>query len=440
VRRLTAVVVAWWLVACASAGQPPGGPEDHTPPVIVAVKPESGTLNVRPRQIDFIFDEVVQQQALGATDLSKLFLVSPREGEPDISWHRQRITIKLRKTLRANTTYVVTMFPGLADLRGNVRKEGATVTFSTGQSVPRFGVTGIVFDWAAQHVVANAFVWAILKSDTTLQFVSTSDSTGHFEIGPLDSGTYIVRGLIDQNSNRMIDRNEKWDTTTVPVTTVRPSVELDAIERDSTPPLLANVAVDDSVTLHVTFDKYIDPALPLQPALVQIHAADSSRVEVERVQWAAGFDAAKRAADSLARRAADSVARAKAAPPGAPAQPPPAPAPSPTRLPVGVPGARPAPPPAKPKALPPDKSIVVTLSPATPFVQGKSYRITTRGFRNLVGHATEQTRPFQVPVVKPPPKDTTKRDTTARARPDSARPPATRPPPSPATKPPAGLR
>jgi Bacterial Ig-like domain len=426
VRRLTAVVAAWCVVACASAGAPPGGPEDHDPPVIVSIKPDSGTVNVRPKQIDFIFDEVVQQQALGATDLSKLFLISPRDGEPDVSWHRQRITVKPRKTLRANTAYVVTMFPGLADLRGNARKEGATILFSTGPTVPRFGVTGIVFDWAAQHVAANAFVAAILKSDTTLQFVGMSDSTGHFEIGPLDSGMYVVRALIDQNSNRMIDRNEKWDSTTLHVTDVRPSAELDAIERDSTPPLLVNVLVDDSLTLHLSFDKYLDPALPLQPALVELRAADSSRVQVDRVQWAAGFDAAKRAADS--------TARAKAA---QPTQPAPA-APAPPRLPVGVPGARPAPPPAKPKALPPDKSIVVTLSPTTPLVQGKSYRVTTRGFRNLVGHATEQTRPFQVPIVKPPPKDTTKRDTTARARTDTTRPPATRPPP--AAKPPVRLR
>ena len=432
-RRLIALAAAWGAVACASAGQPPGGPDDHTPPVVVSIKPDSGQLNIRPKQIDFQFDEVVAQQALGATDLSKLFLISPREGDLDVSWHRSRITIKPRKPYRANTAYVVTMFPGLADLRGNVRKEGASITFSTGPTIPRLGITGTVFDWAAQRVAPNALVEALLRSDTTLMFVAVADSSGHFEVGPLDSGAYIVRAIIDQNSNRQIDRNEKWDTTAARVLDVRPAVELDAIERDTTPPLLTTqpVSVDDSVTIHVAFDKYLDPALPLQPALVEIKGADSARVQVDKVQWATAFDAVKRAADSTRRadslRKADSVARASGdTTRGRGGQPP---TPALVRPPVGVPGARPAPPPAKPKAPVPDKTIVLTLSPTTPLVPGKSYHITTRGFRNLLGHSSEQSRTFQAPLPKPPP---TPKD-SARARPDSTRPAGARPPP---TKPP----
>jgi hypothetical protein len=424
VRRLIAVAAAWFAVACASAGQPPGGPEDHDPPVILSVRPESGQLNVRPRQIDFQFDEVVAQQALGATDLSRLFLVSPRDGDPDVSWHRSRITLKLRK-FRPNMAYVVTMLPGLADLRGNIRKEGASIIFSTGPTIPRLGITGTVFDWGAQRTAPNALVEAISRADTTLQFVAMSDSLGRFEIGPLDSGSYLVRGIIDQNSNRQIDRAEKWDTVPTRVIDVRTAVELDAIERDSAPPLLTNVNVDDSITIHVVFDKYLDPTLPIQPALVDVKAADSTRMEVVRVQWAAAFDAAKRVADSTRRadsaRTADSLARARDT--TRRAGPPPAAAPRPPAG-IGVPGARPAPPPAKPKAPPPDKAVVVTLSANTRLVPGRSYRLTTRGFRNLAGHATDQTRIFQVPLPKPPPKDTT------RARTDTTRPPAGRPPPS----------
>jgi hypothetical protein len=419
---LIVIVAVWCVAACASAGAPPGGPEDHAPPQILSIKPESGQVSVKPKQIDFQFDEVVAQQALGASNLSKLFLISPRDGEPDVSWHRQRITVKPHKGFRANTAYSVTMLPGLADLRGNTRKEGASIVFSTGPTVPRLGIVGTVFDWAAQRVAANAYVEAILRADTTLVYVAVADSSGHFEIGPLDGGAYIVRGLIDQNSNRVVDRNEKWDTVAVSVAGVRPVAELDAIERDSTPPLLASVSVDDSVTIHIAFDKYLDPALPLQPALVDLKAADSSGVQVDRVQWATAYDAAKKARDSTLRAADTSAARAGAQPnPPTPVQPP--------RPPVGVPGARPAPPPAKPKAPPPEKTVVVTLSPTTRLTPGKSYRVTTRGFRNLVGHAGEQTRPFQVPIPKPP-RDSTKKDSTARARPDSTRPPppGTRPP------------
>lgn len=419
---MIAVVAAWCVAACASAGAPPGGPEDHAPPQILSIRPESGGLNVRAKQIDFEFDEVVAQQALGATDLSRVFLISPRDGDVDVSWHRHRVTVKPHKGFRPNTAYNVIMLPGLGDLRNNVRKDGASLIFSTGPSVPRLGITGTVFDWSAQHVAANAYVAALPRGDTTLAYLAIADSLGHFDIGPLDTGTYLVRALIDQNSNRVIDRNEKWDSAGVRVADARPSIELDAIERDSTPPLIASVTVDDSVTIHLSFDKYVDPAMPLQPALVELRGADSSRMQVDRVQWALAFDASKKAADSARR--ADSASRVRDTS-RAPTPPPPTAQP---RLPVGVPGARPAPPPAKPKAPAPEKVIVVVVSPTTPLVPGRSYRITTRGMRNLVGHASEQTRPFQAPVPKPTPRDSTKRDST-RVRPDTTRPPKPPQPP-----------
>ena len=96
----------------------------------------------------------------------------------------------------------------------------------------------------------------------------------------MDAGSYLVRALIDQNANRVLDRNEKWDTTTVTVADARPMIELDVIERDSSAAAFQNIVVDDSVTIHVSFDKPLDPAIPLQPALVRLQRADSSQLVV----------------------------------------------------------------------------------------------------------------------------------------------------------------
>ena len=83
-------------------------------------------------------------------------------------------------------------------------------------------------------------------------YLGATDTSGQFNLGPLPGGIYTVRALIDQNSNRVFDRNEKWDSTSVTVTTSQPSIELDAIERDTVPPAFANVNVDDSVTMTIT--------------------------------------------------------------------------------------------------------------------------------------------------------------------------------------------
>lgn len=410
--------------ACASAGAPPGGPERHEPPQIVAVSPDSGATNVKLKSVEIRFDEVVSDRpsGSGATTLNQIFLISPSDGDPQVGWHRSRITLRPRKGFRANTAYRITMLPGLADLRGNIRREGLSILFSTGPTFPTLGIIGIVFDWAAQKPANGAYIEATSLADTTLVYVAASDSAGQFDVGPLGPGTYRVRALIDANSNRTVDRGEKWDTVTTTIVNVRTPIELDAIERDTVAASFAHVTVDDSVTMHVEFNQPLDPRLALQPGLFRIQQRDSSELQIVSAQWAAAYDRSKQMADSVR---ADSVARAR--PDTSRAQRPP-PAVLPAVPPANPTGARPAPPPPKPRALPPERTVVIKLSPATPLVRGATYVISARGIQNLVGKSTPVRFTFSVPRPTPP-RDTTKRapaDTTRR--PPGGRPPTGRPP------------
>ena len=195
-RRLTldaiAAIASLFVTACASAGSPPGGPEDHAPPEILAITPDSGELNVKVKSVEFKFDEVVSDRPIGATELDQIFLISPRNGPPRVSWHRSKIDVRPKNGFRPNTTYRVTLLPGLADLRNNVRKDARSIVFSTGSSFPPYRIVGTAFDWVAQHVVNGAYIEATLKSDTTVVYLAASDSLGSFEIGPLPAGTYTV--------------------------------------------------------------------------------------------------------------------------------------------------------------------------------------------------------------------------------------------------------
>jgi hypothetical protein len=416
VRRLTLGLLAL-AGSCASAGAPPGGPEDKAPPQVVKVTPDSGETNAKVRSVEFQFDEVVNDRVAGPNaGVSSYFLISPRNGATEASWHRSRITVRPKNGFRDNTAYRVTLLPGLADLRGNSRREPATVVFSTGATFPPFSIRGRVFDLAAQRPAPNAYIEAAVRGDTS----------GTFTLGPVNANTYILRAIIDQNANRQLDRNEKWDSTTIIVGAegVGPTfTELDAIERDSVPPLIDNIQVLDSVTVRVSFDKYLDPVMPLQPALITIQRADSSQMEIARVEGATPYERAKQTRDSI--RVADSLrlARRDTAPPRTPPTPPPVLTPG---------GARPAPPPPKPSKLAPERAIVITLAASQRFTPGAAYRITVRGFRNLVGRAHTPAactatpglcaRPFTVPRPAPPRPPT---DSTRRPPPDSTR----RPPP-----------
>jgi hypothetical protein len=404
VRRLIALVL---VAGCASAGAPPGGPERKTPPEIIAVTPDSGATSVTAKSVEIQFDEVVSDRpSSAAAGLDQLFLISPRNGAPDVSWHRSRISVRPSKGFRPNTAYRITILPGLVDLRGNVLKQTRTLIFSTGATFPPNSIPGRLFDWNAQRPAAGAYIEAISKADTTIAYLAASDTTGQFDLGPLPPGDYLVRGLIDQNANHVIDRNEKWDSLSVSVAGNNALIELDAIERDTVPAVIDNVSRVDSLTLRVSFDKPLDPRIPLQPALLHLVHSDSSVVEITKVQWQSAFDKdqlAKQqaAADSAAKRA--DTAKVAARPPTPPA---------------AAPGVRPPPPPPKPKLPAPDRGFVVTTS--TPLNPG-DYVITAKGIRNLLGKSADARRPFQ--IAKPTP-----RDSTNRARPDSARRPPNRPP------------
>jgi hypothetical protein len=415
---IAALVGATAILGCASAGTPPGGPEDHAPPEILSVTPDSGETNVKVKSVEFKFDEVVSDLPSGATHLDQIFLISPRNGEPKVSWHRTRIDLRPKNGFKPNTAYRITMLPGLADLRGNVRRSTTSIVFSTGPGFPSLSIPGIVFDWAQQRPATAAYVEAVWAQDTSVAYLGATDTTGRFDLGPLPAGKYLVRAIIDANNNRMVDRTEKWDTTSITVADTRPNVELDVIERDSVPATIQTVTVLDSVTLRVSFDKPLDPRTPLQPTLVRMHRADSSVINVTRVQWQTEYDREKAVRDSARR--ADSIKALPRPAPGAPGAPPPAqpaappPTPTPTRA---------APPPPKPRIPPPDRGIVITIAPPATFAPNLTYRVTVTGMRNLVGKSVPATRSFTVPKP-PPPRIVT--DTTKKP---PARPPT--PPPKP---------
>ncbi len=406
------------VAACASAGAPPGGPERHEPPTLTRVTPDSGATDVRAREADFQFDEVVSEKPTKG-ELDQVFVISPRDGAPRIAWHRTHISVRPRNGFKPNTAYTVTMLPGISDLRGNVTKQGKQILFSTGPTIPRLGIVGRVFDWAAEAAAVNAIVEAVRLPDSTV-FITTSDSSGQFDVGPFGPGTYTVRGYIDQNSNFIIDKTEKWDSVTVTVADVRPTVELLLIVRDSTPPLMTNVTMLDTVTLQLTFDR----PLAVSPAggygKFHVTRSDSVAVAIVRVltpmQYTKLRDSLTAAADTT-KRPQPPAAQPSAVPP--PANPPSAVA--------GIPGvgAKKPPAPIKPSVPPPPSSLYLLLSGDTPLQRGRSYRVTATDVPGLTGTSGKGNRVLTVPKA-----DTTKKapaDSAARARADSTRRPAIRP-------------
>jgi hypothetical protein len=271
------------LAACASPGMPPGGPVDTEAPQIVKIVPDSGKVGTTPREVIFRFDEVVSERPSGAASLTGLFLISPRDGEPRVDWHREEISVRPRRGWKKNVAYTITLLPGLSDLRGNTRNTGAVTMFATGSSIPPSRITGTLFNWAEGRAIArNGLVQAWQRTDTTLVYITTADSAGTFVLSNLPPAQYVVRGISDDNSNRGLDRREAWDTVAVTLADSA-RVNLYGFIHDSLGTRLSSVNVRDSVTIELVFDSPVSMAPPIGPADVRVRSPDSTDISVVAV-------------------------------------------------------------------------------------------------------------------------------------------------------------
>lgn len=279
-RRLT---LAALLCGCASQGAPPGGPVDVTAPKILSITPDTGQTGVKLGQVVFKFDEVVDEHPPGTTTLEDLFLISPRQGSPDVSWSRRELRVKPKVGWRANTTYTVTLLPGLADLRHNARNTSASTFFSTGPTLAHGRVSGVVIDFATAAPVRGAIVEARAANDSTFAWISTTDSAGAYVLGHMPSQQYSLKGYLDSNHNFALDPGEPWDSTSIALTDSG-TAQLLLFVRDSVAPSLDQISARDSVTLLVSFDRLADSVSATNPANYTVKAPDSTLLPVLAVK------------------------------------------------------------------------------------------------------------------------------------------------------------
>ena len=228
------------------------------------------------KEVNLQYDEVLSERPGGASSLDALVLISPRDGAPRVGWHRSRISIRGHKDWKPNTTYTVTCFPGSPICAATWTSSAPASCSPPAPRSQGASVSGVIFDWPAGHPAPNALVEAISHPDSTV-YIDRADSLGHFTLGAHAAGLVHGVGWVDANNNHDRDEHELQDSTTLTLKdTAR--VELLAFIHDSIGPHVVTVEVRDSLTLHATFDKPVDPKQPFDSAHIMLRAADSSLV------------------------------------------------------------------------------------------------------------------------------------------------------------------
>ena len=428
-RLIALALAALAAPACANMGDPPGGPPDTTPPLVVAVRPESGAVvpdlkGAAVIRFDDVIDEMASAPAAGGgpSGLGRYVLLSPVAGEVKVGWHRTAISVEPKEGWKPGRIYHLQLLPGIVDLRRNARKQAQTIIFSTGPPIPQTSLSGIAVLWVEQRALTQGLIRAVPLADT-VGYLALTDSVGHFRLDAVPPGRYVVYAINDQNNNRRLDRREPYDSGLVTLDTTA-SAALWAFAHDTVGPRGHGADPIDSLTFRVNLTQPLDPVARLDSAQVRVVALpDSTPVVIRAVMTQARYDSmaarARALADSL-RRAADTTAKrdtthrdttaaGRGVPPSAAAQRAPAaaggtPAPGDTSALKKLLAQRP---------VPTDRIVIQVDQPLTP---GGRYFARVRGLRSLSGVAGEAQAVLSVPKPAPLTRDTT------RARRDSTKP------------------
>jgi hypothetical protein len=202
--KLTAfIIIALAVYSCAIVQAPGGGPKDTKPPMFIGANPPNNSVNFNSKKITLSFDEFVKLKSL-----EKFLLISPPLNQlPDIKEGGKALTIKIKDTLRANTTYKFYLGDAIVDITEGNPLRNFAYAFSTGTVIDSLSLSG---------KVTNAFTLEPQKDIFVLLYSNTGDSVpylerpvyvtrtydnGNFVFTNLASGKYRLLALKDVNGD-----------------------------------------------------------------------------------------------------------------------------------------------------------------------------------------------------------------------------------------------
>lgn len=243
--RLPAVfLLSCILFACANIGNPNGGPYDENPPKFIGSKPAVNQLNFTGKKIEVFFDEYIAIDNAS----ENVIITPPQQQNPLIQAVGKKITVELKDSLKANTTYTIDFTSSIADNNEKNTLDNFSFAFSTGDVLDTLQISGMLINAEDLEPVQKVLVGIHNDmSDTAFTktpFLRTSktDERGRFIIHNVAPGSYRVFALEDKNRNYAYDKKNDesfafldsivvptWERAMVPDTIWRDTITVDTV-------------------------------------------------------------------------------------------------------------------------------------------------------------------------------------------------------------------
>lgn len=216
-RFLFSILFVITIVSCANRGTPTGGEKDIEPPLILKEMPENFSTNFKGDEIKIYFDEYVKIKNLR----KQLIISPPMDTEPVIypmGGASKYISIKIKDTLEANTTYAFNFGESIVDNNEENPYPYYRYVFSTGETIDSLSVNGYVVDALQEepdtfvsvmlYAVDSTYSDSIVYKEKPRYITNTLDSVTTFNIENIKAGKYKLIALKDKNSNFKFDQKD----------------------------------------------------------------------------------------------------------------------------------------------------------------------------------------------------------------------------------------
>ena len=207
------LIISILITACAKRGTINGGLKDTISPMLKISTPKNYSTDFKGNTIKLTFDEYIKLKNIN----KQLVISPPMKTAPEIqpTTASRQITIKIKDTLLANTTYSLNFGQSIEDNNeGNPYRQFKYV-FSTGSYIDSLSLSGTVKD--AYNKNADSFVTvalyeiddkyndSVIYNEIPRYVTNTVDSAKTFKLENLKSGKYLLVALKDLNSNFKFD-------------------------------------------------------------------------------------------------------------------------------------------------------------------------------------------------------------------------------------------
>ena len=215
------IIIAWF--SCAKQSSPMGGPKDEDPPILLETDPDNNSVNVKPREINLIFNEFVALE-----NPNKQIIITPRIKVDEVEFLaiKNRVNIKLNQELEDETTYVFNFQKSVQDITEKNPAESLKLVFSTGNTIDSLSISGkIAYIFPPKEKqLKDILVGLYEENDTTDLFtsppyyISQADTAGNFSITNIKSGVFRLYAWHDENNSLKAEyRNEAYGFYSEPI-------------------------------------------------------------------------------------------------------------------------------------------------------------------------------------------------------------------------------